>query len=471
MMTEATNQYECPNCARTARELQKLKARIVALEAELAKARKHSGNSSKPPSSDIVKPPPQAAGGRKRRKRRRGGQPGHARHTRTPFEPEQIDHAWLYEWAESSLGPEWKALEEFRTIQQVDLAPKLFEVSEHSARLYRHRETGRIVAAPFPKETAEAGLIGPRLSALIAYQKGACHMTYSVIQRFLDDVFQLHVSTGQLGKVIRKASAALKLSHQELQTALPEQRVLNVDETGHPECGKKLWTWGFHAPGVEGFTWYHIDPSRSSQVLKEFLGETFQGVVGCDYLSAYRKFLRETDAVLQFCWAHLVRDVKFLTTLSDRVTRNFGERLLEKIRGLFRVWHRRADTPAKRWLRAAERVRQDVLKVARRAPQRIEAQNIAERFRQHGRYYFTFLEEFGVEPTNNAMERQFRYVVIDRKITQGTRGEPGRRWCERMWTVLATCAQQGRSAFRFIEHSILAYFTDATPPSLLPMPP
>ena len=149
---------------------------------------------------------------------------------------------------------------------------------------------------------------------------------------------------------------------------LPEQRVLNVDETGHPECGKKLWTWGFHTPGVEGFTWFHIDPLRSSQVLKEFLGETFQGVVGCDYLSAYRKFLRETDAVLQFCWAHLIRDVKFLTTLSDRVTRGFGERLLEKIRGLFRVWHCRGDAPAQRWFHAAERERQEVLKVARRAP-------------------------------------------------------------------------------------------------------
>ncbi|MGI6417383.1 MAG: hypothetical protein ACOX1P_17110 [Thermoguttaceae bacterium] len=32
----------------------------------------------------------------------------------------------------------------------------------------------------------------------------------------------------------------------------------------------------------------------------------------------------------------------------------------------------------------------------------------------------------GVEPTNNAMEQRFRFVVIDRKITQGTRGQAGR---------------------------------------------
>jgi hypothetical protein len=34
-----------------------LQERIAVLEAELAKAKKNSSNSSKPPSSDLVKPP------------------------------------------------------------------------------------------------------------------------------------------------------------------------------------------------------------------------------------------------------------------------------------------------------------------------------------------------------------------------------------------------------------------------------
>jgi len=43
-----------------------------------------------------------------------------------------------------------------------------------------------------------------------------------------------------------------------------------------------------------------------------------------------------------------------------------------------------------------------------------------------------------------------RFVVIDRLVTQGTCGEKGRRWCERIWTVIATCVQQGRSVFNFL---------------------
>ena len=79
--------------------------------------------------------------------------------------------------------------------------------------------------------------------------------------------------------------------------------------------------------------------------------------------------------------------------------------------------------------------------------------------------------ETGVEPTNNGMEQRMRFVAVDRKITQGTRGERGRRWCERIWTVLATSVQQGRSAFQLLHQSILAYFCGHAAPSLLAIPP
>jgi transposase len=356
-------------------------------------------------------------------------------------------------------------------LQQVELAKKLFEVTEHRARLYRSQATGEIVAAALPEEVRQAGLVGPRLTALLAFQKGACHMSYTSIQTFLGDVLGLRLSTGQIAKIVQKASAALAPGHAELGAVLPAQAVIHIDETGHPEKGKKLWTWGFHAPGAEGFTWFHIDPSRSCDVLYEFLGETFSGVVGCDYYSVYRKFLAETDAVMQFCWAHLIRDVKFLITLIDPVTVRYGQKLLSKIRSLFRIWHRRGEMPGEKWQRAARRAADAVLQRAKRAPQRSEAQNLRERFCEHGSSYFTFLKVPGIEPTNNAMEQRMRFVAVDRKITQGTRGERGRRWCERMWTVLATCAQQGRSAFQFLYQSLLAYFTKQSPPSLLPLPP
>ena len=250
-------------------------------------------------------------------------------------------------------------------LQQIELVEKLFEVTEYCARLYRSRTTGQVMAAPLPDQVRLAGLVGPRLTALLAFQKGACHMSYTSIQTFLEDVFSLPLSTGQIAKIIQKVSAALSPSHLELQGALPQQPVMNIDETGHPENGQRMWTWGFHVPGAAGL---HLVPRRSLAEYGSPLrvpGRDFSGIIGCDYYGVYRKFLDETDAVMQFCWAHLIRDVKFLTTLSDPVMRRYGEKLLVKIKGLFRVWHRRGQMPAEKWQRAARRAQEAVLQRAK----------------------------------------------------------------------------------------------------------
>lgn len=448
-----------------------LEAEVKRLQAEVARLKKDSSTSSKPPSSDIVKPPRETGGGGgRRKKRRRGGQPGHPRHQRAPFPPEQVDERWVYQWAaEDCRG--WKPLEEFRVVQQVELVDNPFRVIEHLARRYRCQATGKVATAALPAEVVGSGLVGPRLSALLAYLKGACHLSYGALRKFLADVGGLHLSSGQLVKVVMKASAALAGCHEQLRVALPKQDRLGADETGHPEARRHLWTWCFHAPGARPFSWFTIDPSRGSDVLQRVLGAAFRGVLHCDYFSAYRKYLADTNLTVQFCWAHLIRDIAFLTTLSDPVTKRWGDKLLRATKRLFRTWHRHGKLPRPQAERQLNQRRDAFLKLAQRPPPRSETRTLAERLKRHRREYFTFLELPHVEPTNNGTERAHRFVVIDRKLTQGTRGIAGRRWCERIWTTVATCTQQQRSVFRFLEDAVLAHLTHRSAPSLLPQIP
>jgi transposase len=91
-----------------------------------------------------------------------------------------------------------------------------------------------------------------------------------------------------------------------------------------------------------------------------------------------------------------------------------------------------------------------------------------KRFREHGAAYFTFVTTPGVEPTNNLAEQAIRFVVIDRHITQGTRSEAGRHFSERIWTVIATCVQQGKSVHEYLNEVVENWFAGQAAPSLLP---
>ena len=449
------------------KKIQEQSVQIEQLTVQVARLSKNSSTSSKPPSSDIVKPPkpPPGKGGGKI-----GGQPGHPRHQREPFAPEQIDRVEKHDLNQcpDCGGRVRPVAAPARVMQQIELIPRPVEVVEHRAGAYQCLRCGKIHYAPLPAEVAQGGLCGPQLTALVAYLKGVCHVSFSTLRKFFRDVLKLMISRGQLVNLIQKAAAAMDFAYEQLRARLPDEKHLNVDETGHKEKGKPYWTWCFRA---ELYTLFKIDPSRGSDVLVEMLGEEFDGILGCDYFSAYRKYMGDFGVAVQFCLAHLIRDVKFLTTLPDAVTRSYGQRVLEGLRKLFHVIHRRETMDPARFQRALENTRDELIAVGKRAPQRHEAQNLAERFRKHGDAYFRFITTPGVEPTNNVAEQAIRFVVMDRHVTQGTRSERGRRWCERIWTAMATCTQQGRSVFTYLQDAIYAHFQGERAPSLLPAGP
>jgi len=220
------------------------------------------------------------------------------------------------------------------------------------------------------------------------------------------------------------------------------------------------------------YTLFRIDKSRGAKVLMEVLGEEFNGVLGCDYFSAYRKYMRDCDVLVQSCMAHVIRDGKSLLTLPGREVQAYGQRLRDALRDLFGIIHRREKMTAAGFQKAWEAARKQVMKAATtRVPDAKHAPNLAKRFRENGEAYFRFITTPGIDPTNNLAEQAIRFVVIDRHITQGTRSEKGRCWYERIWTVMATCAQQGRVVFPFLLDSVQAHLSGTSPPSLLPSGP
>jgi len=459
--------HTCARCAELTQQIAQRDAEIAALRSKLAAANKNSTTSSKPPSSDIVKKPkdkPQDG-----RKRQRGGQVGHAPHHRPAFAPEQIDdtHDYTLDHCPDCGGALQDADTAPRVVQQVEITEVPLRIDEHRGLAYWCCNCRRVHYASIPPEVVKAGLAGPRLTALVAFLKGVCHASFSTIRKFLRDVVGVTISRGQLAKLVHKVSTSLEPTYDELLSALPKETRLNIDETGHPDQGDRLWTWCFRA---HLFTVFHIDASRGSAVLLEVLGREFDGLIGCDYFSAYRKYMKHSHVLVQFCLAHLIRDVKFLVEHPDADNRRYGTLLLKHLRELFRIIHDRGYFTSELGFRLVLAGQRDRLIAAalQHLPATREARNLAKRFTDHADSYFRFITEPDVEPTNNLAEQALRFVAIHRRMTQGTRGEKGQHWCERLWTVATTCVQQGRSVFAFLLEAVQAHFQGDCFPSLLP---
>jgi transposase len=457
------------------RQIDLLLQKVAELERKVAKLSKNSTNSSKPPSSDITRPKPEQ---RQKGKRKIGAQPGHPRHERPAFPEAEIKtfHEYRLDACPECGNAEVTFLDEPpRVLQQMEIDEVIVRKEEHRSYPVWCERCGKTHYRPFPEDVVREGLFKERLTALVAYMKAVDHASFSTIRKFICDVMGEKVSRGYLRKVIEKASHALDAPYAELLDRLPMEQVLNVDETGHKDNGDKFWTWVFRA---ELYVLFKIDKSRGSKVLLDVLGEEFNGVLGCDYFSAYHKYMKDFNITVQFCVAHLIRDIKYLTGLEDPDTKAYGTRLLAAVKAMFKVIHSREHLAAGAFDQAMAQARENIMRAALNdVPSRLDAKgkeqkreafNMANRFRQNGKAYFEFITAPGMGPTNNLAEQAVRFVVIDRRITQGTRSKKGRETNERLWTVVGTCAMQGRSAFEFILAAVHAYFRGDPAPSLLP---
>jgi len=448
-----------------------LLAQVAKLTEQVARLSKNSSNSSKPPSSDIVKPPktkPKPSGD----SRRPGGRPGHPGANRPLFRADQVDRieslhpCGCPNGHPGALEP-LERLERPKGFQVAELREKPLDIIEY--RLYGGRCSicGQIVWAAPPPGVAEGQIFGPRLQATIAHMKGSLHASYSGLQEFCREVLGIGVSRSHLCNTIARVSTALAAPHRQLRDHIPTEPVLNIDESGWKENGAKFWIWIFCTSAV---SFFQIAKSRGSKVLQEVLGQTYDGTIVSDFFSAYVKY---ANRLQQFCLAHLIRDIKFLTTLPGDSDKQFGQLLLVEFRRLFHLWHMREKIPRTRFDPVMFRIRDRILHRAAGAVNGppSKSRTLARRLVKHGESIFRFLFDHAVEPTNNAAERGIRPSVMDRRVTQGSRSMNGRQWNERIWTVLGTCRKQRRSAWRFLHDALLASQGQIPTPSLLPSGP
>src|SRR5450756_201788 len=309
------------------------------------------------------------------------------------------------------------------------------------------------------------GSFGERLQGLIGYLSGRFGGSQRDIAEMMETVFQVEISLGSIPAQEQRVSQALQPPAEAAQKYVQTQSAVNVDETGWHEFTKDFWLWVCTTPSVTVFRIFH---NRSASGAETWLGKDFSGIVGSDRYSAYHSL---DPLHRQVCWAHLKRDFQAWVERGGE-SQVFGRMLLAHLKHIFGLWHLVRDGTLSRadFQTAMQPIRLEfvgLLEVGtclNHAETRTTCHNILK-IKQA---LWTFVDQEGVEPTNNAAERALRRGVIWRRRSYGTQSASGSLFVERILTAVLTLRQQNRDVLDYLAAACRAATLGIPAPSLLP---
>jgi transposase len=436
--------------------IQWLTARVAELEAKLGK---DSTNSSKPPSASHPhdKPPP----AKPKSKRKRGGQPGHDKHERPLLPPEQCQQVIPVIPSNCRrCGNELTGVDADPLRHQVWELP---EIQPIVTEYQRHRllcSCGCSTCGELPTGVP-TGQAGPQLIAFVAILMACFRQSKRRAAQFLSMILHQPASAGWMVLLQNRAAEAVKPAYDELAEQLPEQPVLNIDESPTKEGPAKAWVWTFVA---STFTFFTCATSRAADVAKELLGDDFDGIIHCDRARMYWAFGR-----LQWCWAHLKRDFQSWIDSPCGTKKRLGHDLMTQTTALFALWKKVRDGTISRraFRKQMQPIRQEINALLLRGYFNALTYNLCKELWEHRDNLWTFVDVEGVAPTNNAAEQALRHAVIWRKLSFGTQSASGSRFVERLLTVIETCRRQCRDVFSWLATTIQAHYNGQRASSLL----
>lgn len=444
-----------------AAQVETLAAKVESLAGQVQKLTPQ--NSSIPPSTEH----PHARPVRKKtkNKRKQGGQKGHQRHQRELVPVEQCHdvvpcHADSCRRCGGELQP--SELEPIRH-QVWDLPPIEPIVIEYQQHRGHCQRCGITTQGALPPGVPR-GQCGPRLAAFVGLLMGHFRQSKRRTSMFLGDLLNIPCSAAWTVKIQNLVSESLAVPYQQLRDQLSQQRQLYVDESPTKQKNTKAWLWVAVAPL---FAVFGIFLNRKRESLRALVGDYSKVTINCDRAKMY------FDAVdLQWCWAHLKRDIQKLIDSNNNQVRRLGHDLIREQKRLFEHW-RRYKAGKIKWstfqnLARPIRKQFDAYLLRGCCSRNARLTGFCEELYPRRDWLWTFVRVEGLEPTNNTAERALRPAVIYRKLSFGTQSATGSRYLERILSVSETCRLQNRSAYQYLIESMTAKFANQAAPSLLP---
>src|SRR5205085_2336788 len=191
-----------------------------------------------------------------------------------------------------------------KTRQVIELPPVQVQVIEHQLieRACPQCQKHWAPSLDFSALAVGKQRFGISVQAEVALLREQCRLPFRIIQDYLRHRFGLRISVGQLVALVQGLAQRGKALVDELKQQIRGSPVVNGDETTWRENGRNGYVWSFSTGRLRYFVYRQ---SRASSVVKEVLGEAYEGVVVSDFYGGYNAHL----GLHQRCWVHLLRDM------------------------------------------------------------------------------------------------------------------------------------------------------------------
>ena len=395
----------------------------------------------------------------KRRKKRPGQKPGHVGITRRV--PEHIDEVieeTLHECPQChhALG---EAIEVEEQIQE-DIIPAHVRVRKYRRHVYCCEHCEQKITAPYHPEHVPKGYLGANVLIQAAILKYHHCLPYRKICELFQELAGLTVSPGGIAQALARISQWLGVEKQQLLEAIRGSPQVHADETGWRLDGKKSWLW---ALVNERLVYYYIDRSRGRKVIKELLGQDFDGTLISDFYSVYLQLPYR----MQKCLVHLLRDFHECAKTDRDAEFVRAHRQIKRLINDARKLKDNYETiPSGEYTRLRFRLEERLFNFMAEGYANKNLQRLSKRFAQSWLDMFRFLKDPTLAWNNNLAERMIRLNVIYRNRSFGNRSDRGAEAHGTIMSIMQTLRLQGKSISENLRAAFLKHRQGDTAPCL-----
>ena len=420
----------CEGCLEKQRIIDRLKQEVQSLREKVHRLERKAEAGPFGSSTPSAKIPVKANTAEEQRSKPGGAKPGHTGHGRQAVQDSDAGRIETI-----AVGPACPycgtALEhkEYRDRSVIDSQPLRAEPILYQLERARCPRCGKTVQARAP-EVLPKSLYGNQLVTQVVF----LHFRQGIPMGRLCD--QLGVGLGAVFEILHRMATLFQGVMGKLIGEYRQAPVRHADETGWRTDGRSGYAWLFASATVSLFL---FRATRSAQVPKEVLGTSaLGGVLVVDRYIAYNR----APCALQYCYAHLMRDVEDLAKEfpDEAEVTGFTCTLIPL---LAEAMHLRGRPLADaEYYAQARSLKQQIVDLVEKPAQHLGVRQIQGIFRDNAHRLYHWVENRAVPADNNRAERELRPTVIARKVSFGSQSDAGAKTREVLMSVVHTLAKR-----------------------------